>query len=106
MRASAIRSNRTVGALLAAALILFVLALPTFAVAQDASVSGYAGGGGGNQGTLGQGNAGGPTTSAQSSQSGTLPFTGLDIGMMAAGGLILIAAGAGIGRVVSRQPSA
>ena len=69
-----------------------MLAVAPAALAQDASVSGY-GGGGGTQQVAAEGGAG---PDAGPSEAGTLPFTGLDVGIALAGGLLLIAVGASV----------
>lgn len=101
------RPNTKRAASLLALIIVAALALPSVALAQSSSVSGYGGNGGETQGVLGASNAGGPSGdgaagSTTASDSGTLPFTGLDLTMMIAGGLILVAAGVGIARATGK----
>ena len=79
------------------------------ALAQNSSVKGYGGKGGATQSALTSGGpgstnaAGGPT--AESTGSGALPFTGLDIGLALGGGLLLLGAGAAITALTPRRLS-
>jgi hypothetical protein len=100
--------------------VIASLALTVPAYAEDSSVDGY-GGPGGNvqdvlgqdqegQGGSGQAPAGGggettPVDEVTASQGGNaLPFTGLDIGVLLAGGLALLGLGLGMRRL-ARNPS-
>jgi hypothetical protein len=101
-RTSRVRSYTVLAAALAAMAIL-----PATALAQDASVGTYGGDGGNVLQQLESGNdsgAGGGT--ADSDSSGSLPFTGLDIGMALGGGLLLLASGVALSRllVAQREP--
>jgi hypothetical protein len=58
------------------------------ALAQQSSVDGYGGGAGGIQSDV-EGGGGG----------GSLPFTGLDLGLLIGGGLLLLAVGFGLRRL-------
>ena len=69
------------GGLLAAVMIYAPLAL-----AQQSSVDGYGGGAGGIQ------------SEVESGGGGSLPFTGLDLGLLIGGGLVLLAVGFGLRR--------
>jgi hypothetical protein len=99
----------TVGALLA----------PTTAVAANSSDEGYAGpgnvvqglqqggggGGGGGNGGGGGGNQSQPAVNAQS-EGGKLPFTGADLGVLAAAGGLLAGLGFGLRRLTNRPTAA
>jgi len=89
------------------ALLMVVVALALVAAvpayAQDATSDTYAGKGGGIVGTVDSGN--GPSASApqqvqaaNTSDNGSLPFTGLDIGLLALGGVALVGVGVGLRR--------
>jgi hypothetical protein len=76
--------------LLAAAVVYAPLAL-----AQQSSVDGYGGGAGGVQSEVeGGGGAG-----------GSLPFTGMDLGLLIGGGLVLLAVGFGLRRLARGNAS-
>jgi hypothetical protein len=95
------------------AAVVAVLALAPAAFAQTADP--YAGTGGGTQGQVaagGGGTAGGnaagtPSVAAEptESDSGLLAFTGLDVALIAGGGLLLLASGVGLSRLVARNPA-
>ncbi|MBB4661684.1 hypothetical protein [Conexibacter arvalis] len=101
------------------ALLLAVVAVACFsgapAYGQSAVGDAYGGNGGGILGTVnnggggngGGGNGGGnvpvsaPAPAAQvqvASESGSLPFTGLDLGLLAVGGIVLVGVGVGLRR--------
>jgi hypothetical protein len=67
--------------ILSAASILVFLVIPTAAMAQSSSVGGYGG---------------------QGAPPSTLPFTGLDVGLLAGGGLLLLLIGLAMTRLVPR----
>ena len=81
------------------------LAFAPAALAQSSSVSAYKPNGN-NQGQNVAGNQqGGGTTEPAvqtSAGGGTLPFTGLDIGFLIGGGLLLVAVGAAMARITPR----
>jgi hypothetical protein len=86
------------------AVVAIALAVAAPAYAQNAVSDAYAGKGGGIVGTVEGGN--GPTASTpqqvqavNSSDSGSLPFTGLDIGLLALGGVALVGVGVVLRRV-------
>jgi hypothetical protein len=94
------------------AAVAAVLALAPAAFAQTADP--YAGTGGGTQGQVAQGgtaggNAGGaPSVASEPTESdsdGLLAFTGLDVALIAGGGLLLLAGGVGLSRMVARDPA-
>jgi hypothetical protein len=96
--------GRFIGLFRVASLIAVVagLALAPAAYAQDSSFDAY----GGERGeAVGATNGGGDptdpgaTTTSRSSDSGVLPFTGMDVGFLLGGGLVLIAVGAGLARL-------
>jgi hypothetical protein len=90
--------------------ILVVVALALVAVApaygQSAATDTYAGKSGGVLGAVnsGGGNSGAPSAPAPARQvqttssSGSLPFTGLDVGLLALGGIGLVGVGVGLRR--------
>jgi hypothetical protein len=99
--------------------IVGVLALAPAAVAQSTG-TGYGGqaggvagqvqqGGGGEQGVAGAseqgGDGNGSAASSASSGNGVLPFTGLDLALIAGGGLLLLASGVALSRLVARNPA-
>ena len=75
--------------LLAAAVVYAPLAL-----AQQSSVDGYGGAGGVQSEVEGGGGAG-----------GSLPFTGMDLGLLIGGGLVLLAVGFGLRRLARGNAS-
>jgi hypothetical protein len=77
---------------------LGMLALAPAAYGQGTAGSGYGGDGGENVGNVESGTQGG-----EAKEAGGLPFTGLDVSLILGGGLILVATGAGLGRVVARH---
>jgi hypothetical protein len=83
------------------AVVAIALAVAAPAYAQSAVSDTYAGRGGGIVGTVEGGK--GPTASTPqqvqaTSPSGSLPFTGLDIGLLALGGVALVGVGVGLRR--------
>lgn len=89
------------------ALVLVVVALALLAVAPaafgaSAVTDGYGGEGGGVLGAVNSGGGNGtPPAQVQvvESSDGSLPFTGLDIGLLALGGGVLVAVGFGLRRI-------
>ncbi|MGH2961784.1 MAG: hypothetical protein ACRDL3_06290 [Solirubrobacterales bacterium] len=88
------------------------LALAPAAYAQDSSFDAYSGERGE---AVGATNGGGDPTdpgatptsqSSSSDSSGVLPFTGMDVGFLLGGGLVLIAVGAGLARLRTHSPAA
>ena len=96
--------------------VIGILALTPAAFAQS-SGTGYAGqggvagqvsqGGGGNGG--GNGKVAGTTAASEatppSNNNGVLAFTGLDLALIAGGGLLLLAGGVALSRMVARHPA-
>ena len=80
--------------------LALTLALTTSAFAQAPSSDGYADEGGQVQGQI-QDSGSGPGASG-----GSLPFTGLDVTLIAGGGLLLLAAGIGMRRLTPGSRSA
>jgi hypothetical protein len=85
------------------AVVAVALAVAAPAYAQNAVSDVYAGRGGGIVGTVESGN--GPTASTPQqvqatnpSGNGSLPFTGLDVGLLALGGVALVGVGVGLRR--------
>jgi hypothetical protein len=89
--------------------LALVLAVATTAYGQS-SLSGYNDQGGQVQSTVDQGGGGGGdglagTTTTTADDGGSLPFTGLDVALLAAAGGVLAAAGLGMRRL-TRAPGA
>jgi hypothetical protein len=81
------------------AVVAVALAVAAPAYAQNAVGDTYSGRGGGIVGTVDSGN--GPTATPQQVQTAggdSLPFTGLDIGLLALGGAALVGVGMGLRR--------
>lgn len=82
---------------------VLALALAPAAIAQNSSAQVY-----GGQGTEAvAGATGGPedpgATGTASTNESSLPFTGLDVGLLAGGGLLLLLIGLGMARVIPRH---
>jgi hypothetical protein len=92
------RMTRLMVAALAAGVL--ALAFASAAFAENSSVGTYSGGGGGVQTQVASG--GDPSGPSATSDSGSLPFTGFDVGLALGGGLILLAGGALIARFTPR----
>ena len=92
-----------------ARLLCLVVAVAALAVApaasgQGSSVGTYGGEGGQAQGGLAQGQGGVlGGGSGDVGGSGPLPFTGLDLGLLIGGALLLIGLGAGMARLVPKS---
>jgi hypothetical protein len=103
--------------LIAILTVVGALALAPAAFAQSTG-TGYGGEAGGVAGTTAQGGndgnnngtAGstnhGPAATQASSSNGVLAFTGLDLALLAGGGLVLLASGVALSRLVGRQTAA
>jgi hypothetical protein len=117
-RKRAIKVEKATGSIrgvciLAAVVAILVLAPAAFA---QTTADPYAGAGGGTAGQVGAGgtaggNAGGggqPSVASEPTDTddgGVLAFTGLDVALIAGGGLLLLAGGVGLSRVVARNPA-
>jgi hypothetical protein len=88
--------------LLGTAVVVLALAFAPAALAQNSSQDVY--GPQGNQ-ALGVGTGGGPDEPGTTSSSGgsSLPFTGLDVSLLAGGGLLLLLIGVGMAVAVPRH---
>jgi len=76
---------------------------------QAGDVAGQVGGGAGGGGVGNEtaaGGAGPAASEAAASDGGVLAFTGLDLGLIAGGGLLLIVTGVALSRIVVRNPAA
>lgn len=90
--------------LMVAVALALMVAGPAYA--QSATSDAYAGKGGGIVGTVNGGGPGGnapaqaqtPQQVQTASSSGSLPFTGLDVGLLALGGVALVGVGVGLRR--------
>jgi hypothetical protein len=96
-----------IGSMKRLALILAVVAVVSFAAmpayAANSVGDGYAGRGSGVVGAVSNGGGGTPTSAPQvvqatSSSGSSLPFTGLDVGLLALGGIALVGVGVGLRR--------
>lgn len=90
-------------ALLMAVVALALAAVVPVAYGQSAVSDTYAGEGGGIVGTVDSGNGPSAPTPQQvqvasTSDDGSLPFTGLDVGLLALGGIALVGVGVGLRR--------
>jgi len=87
--------------IIAATSIVCVLAFAPAAVAQNSSVETYSGKGGEATGVANNDptDPGSPSGTSSSDGGGALPFTGLDVGFLIGGGLLLIAVGAALARL-------
>lgn len=86
--------------LMAVVALALVVAAPAYA--SNAVSDAYAGKGGGIVGAVDHGDGNGPAAPTQqvvaSTGNGSLPFTGLDIGLLALGGCALVGVGIGLRR--------
>jgi hypothetical protein len=82
-----------------ASLVLLASVWAGSAFAGSSSVSGYGGQGGSVEQQVEGGAAVGAGGGAVESGSSALPFTGLDLGLLIGGGLLLLAVGAGLRRL-------
>jgi hypothetical protein len=76
-----------------ACLLAVVAVSAPVALAQQSSVDGYGGGAGGIQ------------SEVEGGGGGSLPFTGLDLGLLIGGGLVLLAVGFGLRRLARGNAS-
>ncbi len=84
-------------------LLVTVAALAVSSAAYAGSAQSTYGGSGGNTQTDVQGGASDPRGASANTTGGGLPFTGLDLTLMLGGGLVLIASGVTLGRLMVRQ---
>ena len=90
--------------ILSTIVMVVALALAPAAFANNSSVGTYGGAGGEVAGSVSGGNATDPGTAA--SNSSALPFTGLDLALLAGGGLLLLLGGVGMARMAARREDA
>jgi hypothetical protein len=92
-----------------ASIVALCLVVPSAALAQSSSLEGYseprAEIEGSSTGGGDPGDRSGGDPAAETAGSNSLPFTGLDLGLMAAGGVVLAGMGFGMRRL-SRAPDA
>jgi hypothetical protein len=88
-------------ALVFLAALVLALAVAPLSFAQQSSVGTYGGEGGEAQEVVVQGEAPGK----QAEEAGALPFTGLDLGLVLGGGLLLVGVGAAMARLVPKGDS-
>lgn len=91
--------------ILSAGTVVLVLALAPAAMAQDSSLRGYPKATGDVAAIAAGGDSsdpGDPSGTAANSSS-ALPFSGLDVTLLAGGGLVLLLAGVGMARMVARH---
>jgi hypothetical protein len=84
--------------------VVAAMAVAPAAFAQSSSVEVYGGKGGESVGALNNNDPTDPGSTAGSGggsvdRGGALPFTGLDVGLLVGGGMLLIAVGAGLARL-------
>jgi hypothetical protein len=91
--------------ILGAAVLVIALALAPAATAQSSSVGTYGGNGGQVAGVAGGGESGNNAVNT-SNTAGSLPFTGMDVGLVVGGGVLLLLAGIGMARLTARSTSA
>lgn len=89
--------RRRPAAVLAAVVLALMMLAPMNASAADSSVQGYGGSGGQVQAQV-QANSQDPGT------GGSLPFTGLDLGLLVAGGAAMVLVGGGVRRLARHAP--
>lgn len=89
---------------ISALVLVFALAISPVATAQESSKRTY----GGQQPFVagGSGSGGDSGGSADVASPGSLPFTGLDLGLAAGGAILLIGAGAALASATRREPEA
>jgi hypothetical protein len=81
------------------AVVAVALAFTAPAYGQTAVGDAYGGSGGGILGAVSGGGGGGSAPSkVVTAESGSLPFTGLDLGLLALGGVALVGVGVGLRR--------
>jgi hypothetical protein len=84
-----------------AVIAVLALALAPAALAQSSSVDTYSGQGGNKIAQVKDPGSGSANTSA----SGSLPFTGFDLILAAGGGLLLLGAGVALSRAIQTRPA-
>jgi hypothetical protein len=101
MRGKLVERMKSVRLLIGTSAVLIALVFAPAAIAQSSSVDTYGGQGGEAAGLAAStsDNDGNGSGSGAASDGGSLPFTGLDIGYLVGGGLLLLAAGAVMARV-------
>jgi hypothetical protein len=88
------------------AVMVVLLIGATTASAQQTSQDGYRDTGGAVQGQVNQGGPTGTSPVSDTGSSGSLPFTGLDMALLAGAGGLLVAAGFGMRRLTRVPDSA
>jgi hypothetical protein len=91
--------------ILGAAVLVIALALAPAATAQSSSVGTYGGNGGQVAGVAGGGESANNAVNT-SNTAGSLPFTGMDVGLVVGGGVLLLLAGIGMARLTARSTNA
>jgi len=82
------------------AVVAFALFAAVPAFGADATTDAYGGRGGGVLGAVDSGGGNGqPPAQVAETSGGSLPFTGLDVGLLALGGVLLVGVGVGLRRV-------
>lgn len=94
--------------ILSTMVLVAALAFAPAALADNASVGTYGGQGGDVAGSVSGGDATDPGSgeAVEASHSSALPFTGLDLKLLAGGGLLLLLGGFGMARVAARHEDA
>jgi hypothetical protein len=88
--------------ILSTVVLTVALALAPAAVADNSSVGTYAGQGGEVAGSVASGGGAGADP-GETANSSALPFTGLDLELLAGGGLLLLLGGFGMARMAARR---
>ena len=83
--------------------LALALAISPMAIAQDSAAGTYDGDGGPAFEVANVGGAGGDGASADAAGDGSLPFTGMDVGMAVGGALLLLGTGLALSRVMVRE---
>jgi hypothetical protein len=107
--------EKATGSIRGVCILAAVVAVLALAPAAFAQTEPYAGAGGGTQGQVaggagggGAGGGGSPPVASEPTggdDGGLLAFTGLDVALIAGGGLLLLASGVGLSRLVARNPA-
>jgi len=104
-----VNKNSKLRMILSVGTVVLALALAPAAMAQDSSLRGYPKGTGDVAAIAAAGESGDPgdpSGTASANSNSALPFSGLDVTLLAGGGLVLLLAGIGMARLVARHEEA